>query len=143
VFLQGFPTNLFISDASVGLGFQRLDRIQINTIQPPRAFNSETQLWQSTVPLTITVSASGGIAEGTVIDGARLSAGAEVILVPALETARLRKDRYFMARSDESGRFRVDGIPPGPYAAFAFQKLEPILTSIRRSSDRYCFVAPT
>ena len=124
-FLLGFPTRLFVSDVTLGGGLQRLGHLQINASQPPRTLNLDTQLWQSSALLRITLSSYGGFAEGVVSDGARVSASAKVILVPGPDAVRRRKDRYFLTSTDESGKFKIEGIPPGSYLAFSFQKLEP------------------
>jgi len=125
VFLMGFSPKLFISDARLAIADRQLDHLRIDVNQPPRLFNAQTRQWQSPVPLAITLSSRGGIAEGVVVDGGKNFAGAEVVLAPILEAARQRKDRYFVASSDESGKFAIEGIPPGPYSAFAFQQTEP------------------
>ena len=39
-------------------------------------------------------------------------------------TDRLRKDRYKKVMSDSSGRFRMQGLPPGNYSLFAFEDIE-------------------
>jgi Carboxypeptidase regulatory-like domain len=74
--------------------------------------------------LDIQLSTSNATAEGIVVDrSARPVPGAEVVLVP--RAFRARPDRYKATTADAGGNFRVTGIPPGDYVAFAFEELEP------------------
>jgi len=67
--------------------------------------------------LEIVISTASGSIEGHVVGQDRQAlANVTVALVPAL---RGRVDLMKSSSSDSSGRFRLDGIPPGDYVAFA------------------------
>jgi hypothetical protein len=77
--------------------------------------------------LDILISRSDIVAEGTVVDRAGQPVpGAEVVLVPPQGFARRsREDRYLNSTADAVGNFRITGVPPGTYTAFAFEEIEP------------------
>ena len=50
--------------------------------------------------------------------------GAKVVLIPSQEQSRQRKDRFFISEADPAGKFVVQGIPPEPYMAFAFENID-------------------
>jgi hypothetical protein len=67
--------------------------------------------------LEIVISTASGSIEGRVVGSDRqVLASVTVALVPAL---RGRVDLMKSTSSDSSGRFHLDGIPPGDYVAFA------------------------
>ena len=74
--------------------------------------------------LEIVIGANAGRVNGTVTSarGGPL-AGITVVAVPD-EGDRSRSDRYKQVASDESGRFRFQGLPPGSYTLFAFEDIE-------------------
>ena len=60
---------------------------------------------------------------GTVLNSDnRRAAGALVVFIPA-EAYRGRADRYRRAVTDAAGQFRVVGLPPGSYTAYAFDEV--------------------
>jgi hypothetical protein len=50
--------------------------------------------------------------------------GARVVLLPE-PAMRRRADRYLTGRTDESGSLHLPAVPPGTYAVYAFEQLEP------------------
>jgi len=71
-------------------------------------------------PVEIVLGLNGGVLTGTVIgDASKPVDNANVVLVP--ETAnRQRPDLYRKVVSDAAGHFRITGIAPGDYTAFAW-----------------------
>jgi hypothetical protein len=74
--------------------------------------------------LEIVIGANAGRINGTVTSarGASL-AGITVVAVPEAGE-RSRGDRFKQVASDESGRFRIQGLAPGSYTLFAFEDIE-------------------
>ena len=73
-------------------------------------------------PLEILIG-SGAKLSGTVIDDKRESVvNATVALVPT--SSRERLDLYRTTTSDKDGRYKMQGIPPGSYRAFAWEDVE-------------------
>jgi len=74
--------------------------------------------------LSIVLSTNSGAVEGTVTvrNGAPLSSAA-VALVPDA-SHRQRADLYRSAYTDDSGRFRLEGISPGVYVLFSWEDIE-------------------
>jgi hypothetical protein len=78
----------------------------------------------SAVPLELVVSAAAGTLDGSVFEGDRRpAAGVRVVLVPE---ARRRRDfeLYRVVSSDNTGKFRIEGIVPGEYKVFAWEDIE-------------------
>ena len=74
--------------------------------------------------LEIVIGANAGRINGTVINARREPlAGITVVAVPDAGE-RSRSDRYKQVTSDASGRFRIQGLPPGNYTLFAFEDIE-------------------
>jgi hypothetical protein len=72
--------------------------------------------------LEITFSTSGGQVTGTVLGpGQTASKGALVVLIP--DQYADRRNLYKSVVTDGSGRFRVDGVPPGTYRIFAWESV--------------------
>jgi hypothetical protein len=79
-------------------------------------------------PLEIQLGSSSLVVEGVAVDRlGRPLPGAEVVLVPGVRNpvGNLRADRYLKTIADVTGAFRITGVPPGSYAAFAFEQIEP------------------
>ena len=77
--------------------------------------------------LEIVLGANAGVLEGTVLaaDSNNRGAlpGATVVLAPA-GAGRERPDLFLNARTDGLGHFRMDGIAPGDYLAFAWEEID-------------------
>jgi beta-lactamase regulating signal transducer with metallopeptidase domain len=71
--------------------------------------------------LEVVIALNGGRIEGVVNDRLQPAPNAVVVLVPAV---RSRIDLYRIATSSGDGRFRMQGIPPGEYKAFAWEHVE-------------------
>jgi hypothetical protein len=68
------------------------------------------------------VIGTGGKLDGTVVNEKREPAvNATIALVP---TDRKRIDWYRSTTSDTHGRYKIQGIPPGSYRAFAWEDVE-------------------
>jgi hypothetical protein len=73
-------------------------------------------------PLEVVIG-SGAKLSGTVINDKRESViNATVALVPA--ASRQRIDLYRTTTSDKDGRYKMQGIPPGSYRAYAWEDVE-------------------
>ncbi len=79
---------------------------------------------QAAQPLDVLLSANGGRIDGAVMDGQKPVAGAVVAFVPE-PAHRQRDELYSLTRTDAQGRFSLRGLPPGDFALFAFEKLNP------------------
>jgi 5-hydroxyisourate hydrolase-like protein (transthyretin family) len=74
--------------------------------------------------LELVVSLNSGSLEGSVLNEKQEpSANVTIVLVPDA-THRHRMDLYRTASSDALGRFKIQGIPPGDYKAFAWEDIE-------------------
>jgi hypothetical protein len=71
--------------------------------------------------LEVVIALNGGSIEGVVNDRQRPAANAVIVLVPAI---RSRLDLYRVSSSGGDGRFRMQGIPPGEYKAFAWDYVQ-------------------
>jgi len=73
--------------------------------------------------LNIQLSARSARAEGVALDlTGKPIPDTQIVLVP--ETMRNREDRYYSVYADAVGNFRIAGIAPGSYLAFAFEDLD-------------------
>jgi hypothetical protein len=74
--------------------------------------------------LEIVIGANAGRLTGTVMNPRREPlAGITVVAMPDAAD-RSRSDLYKKVMSDSSGRFRMQGLPPGNYSLFAFEDIE-------------------
>jgi hypothetical protein len=112
VSVQPLPERLFVRTAS----YRAADALFYPiTVDSSFAGRLDIQLTQSNIT-----------AEGVVVDRAgRPSPGAEVVLIPRDIRSRRRADRYFAARADGAGGFRINGIPSADYVLLAFEEIEP------------------
>jgi Carboxypeptidase regulatory-like domain len=79
---------------------------------------------RTTDRMQIVLSSNAGVLEGTVRDNVRnVVPRARVALVPD-SAHRQRADLYQSTSTDEAGRFRLQGIPPGEYSLFAWEDIE-------------------
>jgi hypothetical protein len=76
--------------------------------------------------LEILLGTSAGSLEGRVLSNQKQPVdGAIVGLVPATSTARgFRMDMYKYTSSDATGKFHVQGLPPGDYKVFAWEDVD-------------------
>jgi hypothetical protein len=73
--------------------------------------------------LEVVIGLDSGIVEGAVINDRQTSAtNVKVVLVPE-PSSRHRFDLYKSTTTDFSGAFRISGIPPGDYKAFAWEEV--------------------
>ncbi len=71
--------------------------------------------------LEIAIGTNPGAVEGTVVNEQQAAAaGVTVVLLPDF---RRRTDLYKTITTDASGRFHMDGVPPGDYRAFAWREV--------------------
>jgi hypothetical protein len=74
--------------------------------------------------MQIVLAGNAGTLEGVVRDNLRnIVPRARVVLVPDL-AHRQRADLYKTTSTDESGRFRLQAIPPGDYVLFSWEDIE-------------------
>ncbi len=79
---------------------------------------------RTTEKVQIVLSSNAGALEGLVRDNLRnVVPRARVVLIPDA-AHRQRADLYQSTSTDESGRFRLQGIPPGDYLLFAWEDIE-------------------
>jgi hypothetical protein len=110
VVVQGLPRNAYIKIARFGAA----DALQDGVIVDGSTSGA----------LDILVSGNTGTVEGAVRDERQNPApNVQVVLVPD-PARRHRADLYRTANTDATGRFRLDGIPPGDYKAFAWEDVE-------------------
>jgi hypothetical protein len=75
-------------------------------------------------PIEVTVGLDGGTVEGvTYTPDQKVSSSTTVVLIPTLAAERLNSERHKVVTSDAQGRFKITGIAPGLYKAFAWQTL--------------------
>jgi hypothetical protein len=81
---------------------------------------------ESAPPLEIRVSPNGASVEGSVANGDSPAAGAMVLLVP--QPFRPEQPSMFqkMSTTDQTGHFRIQGVAPGEYRAYAFTEMVPL-----------------
>jgi hypothetical protein len=85
--------------------------------------------------LTVVMSANGGQLEGQVTDAdSQPAPSAQVTLVPA---GTRRTDLFATATADAGGHFKVGGLAPGSYKAYAWEEVD--MNSVRYDPD---FVKP-
>src|SRR5262249_17986297 len=68
--------------------------------------------------LHIVVSMSGGTLDGIVFSKSREALGNGAVTLVPDASHRERADLYRKATTDETGRFHLEGIPPGEYSLF-------------------------
>jgi hypothetical protein len=74
-------------------------------------------------PVEVLVKTNGSTIDGVVSDAlGKPQAGVTVVLAPP-ENRRQNPDLYDMATTSAAGRFRMRGIPPGPYKLFAWPSI--------------------
>jgi hypothetical protein len=77
-----------------------------------------------TLSLEVTLSASAGIAEGSVVNEKKEPvANAVVVAVPEAKYQK-RISRYYRGSADQNGHFMIRGIRPGNYTLYAWEGLE-------------------
>jgi len=74
--------------------------------------------------MEVVISMHGGTVEGRVVNqSGKPVSNAKVVVVPDI-ARRQRGDLYKSGSSDDSGRFRLRGLPPGDYKLFAWERAE-------------------
>jgi Carboxypeptidase regulatory-like domain len=74
--------------------------------------------------IEISLATDSGSLSGRVLDGRQEPLpGATVVLLPDLDRRLLRTDLYKTANTDEAGRFLMEGLPPGDYRVFSWEKV--------------------
>jgi hypothetical protein len=83
-----------------------------------------TSLPAKSTRLQVIVSLSGGVLDGRVVNEKREAVpNIKAVLVPDAGR-QTRLDLYKWAVSDDAGRFRIRGIPPGEYKVFSWESVE-------------------
>ncbi|MGE5327339.1 MAG: carboxypeptidase regulatory-like domain-containing protein [Deltaproteobacteria bacterium] len=74
--------------------------------------------------LEIVISPNGGRLDGVVMKENQTFSGASVVLIPN-DPALRKEDRFYkLASSDQNGNFTLQGIRPGEYKAYAWERIE-------------------
>jgi len=74
--------------------------------------------------LEIVIGTATGTLSGTVLNQNRQPLGNVSVVIAPDAARRSRTDLMKSTASDASGRFRIDGLPPGDYVAFAFDGVD-------------------
>ena len=107
--LQIFQPQIYVKSLRLGATEVRNARLQIDR-QPG--------------PLEVVLAADGGKASGRVVDAARKPApGSRVALVPE-PSLRTRFDLYRSAIANNAGEWEIQGIAPGEYKVFAWERID-------------------
>jgi hypothetical protein len=108
--VTSLPAECFIREARLGL---------LDVLGQPIVITETTS-----GPLQIVVSSNSGELDGIVLNSSRQPVpGVEAVLIPDLQ--RERKTLYLKTRTNDEGRFALQGIPPGNYKLFAWERLDP------------------
>jgi hypothetical protein len=107
--LSGLTGNCYVKSVSVGT----------SDVAP-----TDVQLAQGSPPIEFVLSANGGKVDGDVVDDQHQPVkSATVVLIPE-PPLRDREDLYKTISTDQSGNFSLQGISPGNYKLFAWNKIE-------------------
>lgn len=107
--VQSLPPEYYVKEARIA-DFDGLDRPMVITGPASGSLN-------------IVLSRKAGQITGVVVDDRRQAvAGIQTVLVP--DRRRGRIDLYKTAATDDTGRFSLQGIPPGDYKVFAWEAIE-------------------
>jgi hypothetical protein len=103
----GLPTGTYAKSARLG----PIDALQDGFVADPA----------NPGPLEVVLSPKGGVFSGTAVDS-RLTplANVSVVIIPNAPR-RDRSDLYKQASTNAQGQFRISGIAPGDYKAFAWE----------------------
>jgi hypothetical protein len=106
---SGMPPDLYVADIRQG-GMSVYDSgFDVGHESPP--------------PIQIMLISGARTVEGTVRDASgKPVAGATAVLVPPRER-RHNRALYYTAKSDATGHFKIQGVPPGSYSLFSWQNM--------------------
>lgn len=104
---------------------------------------------ETTEPLEVVVGTATGVVEGRVVNRDGQPIPNVVVAIVPDRARRARVDLIKSTSSDASGRFRMTGVPPGDYVAFAFDGVDegewqnPEFVAAKESGGRPIGVEPT
>jgi hypothetical protein len=73
--------------------------------------------------IEIQIATDSGSLQGRVVGKGQGVPAATVVLMPEVERRVFRGDLFKVTASDESGQFLIEGVPPGDYRVFAWEKV--------------------
>lgn len=85
------------------------------TLQGRDLYGKEFAVTTEIGPIEIVLAADGGVLDGTIANAEGVPVVGDVLL--------LGRDSPLITRTDESGNFKMENIPPGEYKAWAFDDL--------------------
>jgi hypothetical protein len=128
VLLKGMPANAYLQDVRFLTADHRPLQIQVDETRPPRTWRCDLDCppphLVSDFSLTAIIGNTNSISGNVVDTQGKKAVSAEVVFVPSDPAARLRRDRYAISYSDTDGTFMAQGLPPGIYNVYAFEKIE-------------------
>jgi len=146
VYVDGLPNGTYVKEVRFLENERRFGRIRIEPENPPRVQDTGTQIWKSKLAVQVVVAHSDAAVSGIVWTGTRKIgapevgvAGAQIVLVPdrsPINPYAQREDRFVLGNSDSIGHFRISGVPPGNYIAYAFVEIQPGLYFDPQFNDR-------
>lgn len=110
IYVEGMPENFFVKSA-------RLDGVDV------LAGGVAVDTKQAQGMLEITVSANGASVDGVISKGGQPFPGATVAIVPD-PPHRSERRLYKSTSSDQNGHFLLQGLSPGDYKVFGWEKIE-------------------
>jgi len=122
VYVDGLPQTSYLREVSPSVETREIGRIRIDSGKT-RYFDQNSLRWIGS-SLSIALNRDSGTLIGNVTGAGKPVPGAFVVLVPGDPQARIREDRYLTTYSTAEGSFQIQGIPPGRYTAFAFERIE-------------------
>ena len=108
--LAGMPANAYVKSARLGSVDVMTDGLRLE--QPPANV------------LEILLSRNSVTVEGSVQNEKNEPAANVTVVLTPENSLRNRRDLYRTASTDASGRYRIEGVPPGDYRAYAWEDVE-------------------